>query len=137
MEKSEEEITLPLVHVLISENFFWSKVEGALMGLERTPRLPDWEDDVKAQILANPGVALVADLEEERLDVLGLIAELRCQPGFEEMPMLGYCSHDQTELHLAAAGLGVEVIPRSTFAAALVRALGELKAAEVDNTEEE
>ena len=137
MEKSEEEIALPLVHVLISEKFFWSKVEGALMGLERTPRLPDWESDVKAQILANPGVALVADLEEERLDVLGLIAELRCQPGFEEIPILGYCSHDQTELHLAAAGLGVEVIKRSTFAASLVHALGELKAAEGEKDEEE
>ena len=136
-EPEEESVALPLVHVLISEEFFWNKVSNALVGLEREPRCPDWEGDVKSQILANPGVALVADLEEVRIDTLNLISQLRQEEGIPDLPMLGYCSHEKSELLDAAKALGLEVIPRSTFAASLVRVLNDLKLEPDENIEEE
>jgi len=115
-----------LVHVLISEPFFWDKVKGTLLALGREPRQPDWERPVLEQLLAEPGAGLVVDLECERIAALTLLQRLRRDPASRGLPILAYCSHLRRDLIHGARRMGLEVVPRSTFAANLVRLLQDL-----------
>ena len=137
VEENQDQQSYPVVQVLISEEFFWNKVKVALMALERQPIRLDLGENTQADILSCPGVALGVDLEDERLDMLPLLAQLRNQEDMAEMPILGYCSHDQSDILRAAESLGVKVVLRSSFAASLVKILHELTAGEEDSTWQE
>ncbi len=126
-----------MVQVLISEDFFWNKVEVALIALERQPIRPDFGENVETDVLGCPCVALVVDLEDERLDMLPLLAQLRNQEGMADIPILGYCSHDQSDILRIAESLGIQVVHRSSFAASLVKILHELTAGEEDSNRQE
>jgi len=122
----ELEDLLRPVYLLISEDFFLEKVAAAARALERKPVVPDWDQDVLEQIAADPDAEVVIDLELDRLEVPGFLPLLRTDPRTKEIPVLGYCSHNLTDLIDQAQGLGVEAVVRSTFAANLVRLLQEL-----------
>ncbi|HEX9793709.1 MAG TPA: hypothetical protein VGC54_06960 [Planctomycetota bacterium] len=123
---SEENAPLPVVYVLVAERFFWDKVEGTLRALEQRPVRPDWATEVFQQMLEAEPAGMVADLENDRVDVLTLIAQMRQNDAMRELPILAYCSHQCHDLIEAADGLGAHVVPRSTFAANLVRLLMDL-----------
>jgi len=125
----ESELPDPAVLVLISEDFFWEKVEGTLRALARRPVRPEPGSSaarLRESLAEMRPVALVADLEDEDLPVLEILAVLREEEAGGGLPVLGYCSHQRRDLQQAAEGLGAQVVPRSTFAANLVRLLMEL-----------
>ncbi|MBL7007870.1 MAG: hypothetical protein ISR76_02650 [Planctomycetes bacterium] len=122
----EPELPNRAVHLLISEDFFLGKVDAAARALERGPVVPDWDQPILEQIAQRPHAEMVMDLELDRLKVSDLLRELRQDPRTREMAILGYCSHNLTQLITQAQGLGVQVVARSTFAANLVRLMQEL-----------
>lgn len=126
MSQEEEALTYPVVHVLVSDAFFWDKVEGTLRALEKNPRSPEWEEDVFGQVAHEPGVGIVVDLEDEKFEALAVLQQVRDDPRTQGLPILAYCSHLRLDLIDAAEGLGAQVVPRSTFAANLVRLLMDL-----------
>ena len=126
MSQEIDPVSYPIVHVLVSDPFFWEKVEGTLRALEKRPLSPDWERDVFEQVVVDPGVGMVLDLEDDRFDALGLLRKLHAHDSTQGVPVLAYCSHLRHDLIQAARELGAEVVPRSTFAANLVRLLMDL-----------
>lgn len=89
--------------------------------------LPDWEqEDLESlleTLLVVPAVGAVVDLEEDSFDMVGLIRGLRADDRFGDLPVLAYCSHENTELVAEAEALGAQTVARSTFAADLARIL--------------
>lgn len=64
---------------------------------------------------AAPGLVIL-DLNNARIDPLGLVAAMREDPALAPIPTLGYVSHVQTDLIEAARRAGVgEVMARSAF----------------------
>ena len=115
-----------MVHVLVSEAFFQSRIVDTLNALVLAPRLADMtlEDDAFLEAVA--GVAaqgVVVDLEEEERDLLPLLARLKEDPRTASWHWLCYCSYEREELVSDAARLGLDAVPRSTFASSLVRLL--------------
>ena len=128
----------PIVHVLVSEAFFRSRIVDTLNALVLSPVVADFtppvvEDDegppfdhlaaLAETIAGMPAAGAVVDLEEERIDVLELLVALRADARTADWHWLCYCSHESEELVAAAARLGLEAVPRSTFASSLVRML--------------
>ncbi len=117
----------PPFHTLIREKFFLNKVEPAIFAVGVRSSVPDWELEDLAGLVENllsvPAVGAVVDLEEEAFDMLEVIRGLRGDVRFGDLPILGYCSHEKTDLVAAAEALGVETVARSTFAADLARIL--------------
>ena len=125
MPEEQEEHFHP-VHVLITEDFFLGKVGAAARALERNPMVPTWDEDVMEQVVCLPEAEMVLDLELEGLDVLSFLRQLRADARTQGMAVLGYSSHNLTELIEQAQGLGVQVVVRSSFAANLVRLMQDL-----------
>lgn len=111
---------------MITEDFFWEKVDGTLRALAQTPVSPDWGRDLLSQIKDQQGVALVVDLEEESFCGIELLAALRQDPATAKLPVLAYGSHEKGDLLAEAGALGAIVVARSTFASSLVRILQDL-----------
>lgn len=111
---------------MIAEEFFWEKVDGTLRALTRTPVTPDWAQEVLPQVVADPGVAVVLDLEVEGVQAIELLQGLREDPSTADIPILAYGSHERQDLLQKAEALGAQVVARSTFASSLVRILQEL-----------
>jgi PleD family two-component response regulator len=63
---------------------------------------------------------VILDLNNARVDPLGLVAAMKQDPALAKIPTLGYVSHVQTDVIDAARAAGVgEVLARSAFSAQL------------------
>lgn len=127
-EPTEE---LPIVHVLVEEDFFWEKVDSTLRALAKEPFTPDWQGDVLKQLQAAEATAAVVDLENEAIQALEVVRLLR-ESGEGSIPVLAYASYDREDLLREAEELGALTVARSTFASSLVRLLQELTADDED-----
>jgi len=116
----------PVVYVLISEPFFWDKVESTLSALGRLAFQPDWEGDVLAQLQARDSLAIVIDLENDQVNAIELLRAYLGSGKLECSAVLAFASHEKQELLDEARELGALAIARSTFAASLVKILQEL-----------
>lgn len=59
---------------------------------------------------------IILDLNADSIAPLELIQELKSDPGIKEIPLLGYVSHVQADLKMAAQQRGCDlVIARSAF----------------------
>ncbi len=123
----------PVVHVLISEPFFWDKVETTLSALGKLALAPDWEGDVLEQLRAAEPIAMVVDLENEQIEAIEILKSYRANGANAELPILAYASHEREDLLEAATELGAQSVARSTFASSLVRILQNLCATDSDN----
>lgn len=122
---------LPIVHVLVEEDFFWEKVDSTLRALAMDPFTPDWQGDVLGQLCSKEATAAVIDLENEAIQSLELVQALR--DGEDGgLPVLAYASYDREDLLREAEALGAMTVARSTFASSLVRLLQELTAEDED-----
>src|SRR5258708_16668423 len=67
---------------------------------------------------------IVVDLHNGKLDPMNLARELKSNERLKAVPLLGFFSHVQTELHRQALEAGYDrVVPRSVFARDLSRIL--------------
>ena len=113
----------PVVHVLISEDFFQERVAGVLRALRKAPTTPAWEGDVFERIAAQPALGAVVDLELGEIEVLNLLRRMRSDPRTRDRILVCYCSLEARAAQASAIELGLPVVPRSTLAANLVKIL--------------
>ena len=119
----EDQPGLPLVYVLVSEDFFWERIVGTLRALRKEPVTPNWEQDVFEQIASRPALGLVLDLEDGAFNGLSVLKKVLKDKRTRGWTLVVYCSHEAKELQAAATALGLMVVPRSTFAGNLVKIL--------------
>ena len=59
---------------------------------------------------------VVVDLHAQRCDPFALVERLKADERLRQVPIIGFFSHVQTELHQRATQAGIDrVLPRSTF----------------------
>jgi hypothetical protein len=123
----EDAPRLPIVHVLVSEDFFWERVVGTLRALRKEPHTPQLADAtaeaVFEQIADRPAIGAVLDLEDGAFNALSVLRRILKDKRTRGWTLVVYCSHENKELQAAATALGQVVVPRSTFAANLVKVL--------------
>ncbi len=109
----------------VEDLLFRSKIletAGAL-GVEATfPRSPK---KLLQEVAACPPGLLVLDLNSTRFEPLKLLKELKAHSATQYIPVVGYLSHVQKDLAVAARELGCDrVMARSAFTRDLPKILG-------------
>jgi hypothetical protein len=122
-QQPEDQSGLPLVYVLVSEDFFWERIVGTLRALRKDPVTPQWEGDIFEQIASMPALGMVLDLEDGAFNGLSILRKVLKDKRTRGWTLVVYCSHEAKELQAAATALGLMVVPRSTFAGNLVKIL--------------
>src|SRR5436190_2099209 len=68
---------------------------------------------------------VILDLDNDRIDPLGIVSDMKTDPAFTKVSTLGFVSHVHTERIEAARAAGTDdVLARSAFAARLAEILG-------------
>ncbi len=103
------------VVAVLSDLMFTVKIQEAAKRAGLTPVFVNSSADALAQAKLNP-VALIIDLNNAPLDPLSLIARLKSDEATSKVKLLGYVSHVQVDLKLAAQEKGCDmVVARSAF----------------------
>jgi len=99
---------------------FTSKIKTAANQLGVTVSFARSADAALAAMTATAPSLVILDLNNARVDPLGLVASMKANPALAGIPTVGFVSHVQTDLINAARAGGVgEVMARSAFAAQL------------------
>jgi CheY-like chemotaxis protein len=114
------------VIAVVDDMFFASKIRAVAehLGLEvRFARSTD--EALEAARTDNPAL-IIADLHAQKCDPFGLAEQLKMDETLRAVPLIGFFSHVQTELHQRAKQAGYDrVMPRSAFSKNLPEILGE------------
>ena len=103
------------VIALVDDMFFASKIRATAEAVSVNVSFPRSKEALIEKLTQNPPDLIIADLHNQRLDVVELAKEIKEQK--PEVPLLGFFSHVEVELQRKALSSGFDqVIPRSVFA---------------------
>jgi PleD family two-component response regulator len=106
-----------MILAVLDDLMFSSKIKTAANQLGVDLRFSRSLDGALDTMRKNPPSLVIFDLNNERLNPLGIVAAMHADPALASIPTLGYASHVQTDVINAARQAGVgEVLARSAFA---------------------
>ncbi len=106
-----------MILAVLDDLMFTSKIRTTARQLGVDVRFARSADAALAEMRTAPPALLILDLNNPRIDALGIVAALKQEPGLASVRTLGYASHVQTEVIEGARRAGVEtVLARSAFA---------------------
>ena len=112
------------IAILVDDMFFAAKIRGAAQNAAREV------ESVKSlaqleKLLDDPPAMVIVDLNSDRLDGMAAIQMLKSKSTVKGIPIIGFLSHVQLDLKLAAEAAGCDyVIPRSLFSMKLPDIVG-------------
>ena len=114
-----------MILAVLDDLMFTSKIKTAASQLGAAVSFARSADAARSALAATPPSLVILDLNNARVDPLGLVAEMKANPALAAIPTVGFVSHVQTDLISAARAAGVtEVMARSAFVAQLGEILG-------------
>src|SRR5436309_2022374 len=100
----------------VDDLFFAAKIRTTAELLGVTVEFARDIDALLASAQATPPALVVVDLQAQRIDPFALVARLKDDEALRAVPVVGFCSHVQTELIQRARQSGFDrVLARSTF----------------------
>ena len=119
------------VIAVIDDMFLASKVRATAKALGMMAVFPRSLDALRQIIDDSVPDIIVVDLQHVKLDAVALGTELKTSERLASIPVIGFFSHVEAELHRKAVQAGYdEVMPRSVFFGELANILsGEIKKA--------
>ena len=110
---------------IVDDMFFASKIRATAEALGVEISFPRTRESALEKITQSQPQLVVADLHNSRFDLVEFSSELKANPETQSIPLLGFFSHVEVELHRKATGAGFDqVVPRSVFARDLASILG-------------
>jgi len=102
---------------LVDDMFFASKIRATAEAVGVEVSFPRTRDVVLEKLRASSPDLIVADLQNQRFDVIEFAATLKADSDLRKIPILGFFSHVEIEIQRKATAVGFDrVIPRSLFA---------------------
>jgi PleD family two-component response regulator len=105
-----------MILAVLDDLMFSSKIKTAAAQLGVAVTFARSKDAALAAMRATAPTLVILDLNNARVDPLGIVAAMKQEPALASVPTLGYASHVQTDVIDAArlAGVGA-VLARSAF----------------------
>ena len=101
---------------IVDDLFFASKIRGTANALGVSVSFPRHADGVKEIIARDSPALIICDLNSEKFDVMTLARTLKENETTQNIPLLGFLSHVQTDLQRSAKDAGFDIVmPRSVF----------------------
>jgi PleD family two-component response regulator len=105
-----------VILAVLDDLMFSSKIKTAANQLGVDLRFSRSLDGALDTMRKNPPSLVIFDLNNERINPLGIVAAMHADPALTSIPTLGYASHVQTDVIDAARQAGVgDVLARSAF----------------------
>ncbi len=117
------------VIAVIDDMFLISKVRETAKALGMVALFPRGLEPLRHSIDDGIPNIIVVDLQHKNLDPLALGSELKANSRLADIPVVGFFSHVEAELHRKAVQVGYDqVMPRSVFFTELANILsGEIR----------
>ncbi|HKE58067.1 MAG TPA: hypothetical protein VKB46_15245 [Pyrinomonadaceae bacterium] len=113
------------VLAIVDDLFFASKIRATAEALGVTITFPRSKELLLQKARETRPDLVLIDLHHQRFDPVEAAASLKADAELQVIPLLGFFSHVQTELHRRALEAGVDqVVPRSIFSRDLATILG-------------
>ena len=107
-----------MILAVLDDLMFTSKIKAAAGQLGVAVTFARSAETARTAMAASAPSLVILDLNNARVDPLGLVAEMKANPVLAAIPTLGFVSHVHTDVIDAARAAGVaEVMARSAFAA--------------------
>ena len=104
------------VIALVDDLFFASKIRGTAEELGVRPRFARSIEVAVEAARRDPPDLIICDLHSQKVNPMDLARQLKADDQLRSIPLLGFCSHVQTELQQQAEQAGFDrVVPRSAF----------------------
>jgi len=109
-----------MILAVLDDLMFTSKIKTAAGQLGVAVSFARSADAATTAMTASPPSLVILDLNNARVDPIGLVKVMKANPALASIPTVGFVSHVQTDLIEAARAAGVgEVMARSAFTAQL------------------
>ena len=103
-----------VVIVVVDDMFFASKIRAVAEALGIEISFPRSREALVEK--AREADLIVVDLHNQKIDPIGLAADLKAHDQLAKVPVLGFFSHVEVELQRRALSAGFDkVVPRSVF----------------------
>jgi|SRR5882672_3924803 len=100
----------------VDDMFFAAKIRGTAEALGVSIKFHRRLDSLVAAVGEQMPDLILVDLHNEKIDAIELARALKTNDNSKTIPLLGFFSHVQTDLHRAAIEAGYDqVVPRSVF----------------------
>lgn len=110
--------------IAIVDLFFAAKIRGTAEQVGVAVAFPRSADGASEVIARQQPSLIICDLHSQRIDPIEFATSLKGNEATRGIPLLGFFSHVQVELHRQAQQAGFDrVIPRSIFASSLIQIL--------------
>jgi PleD family two-component response regulator len=115
--------------VAVSDIFFYTKIRDAFRPhgytLERIRNTDDWMSKIGDQAPQ----AIIANMNDDRLDVPSLLKAMKADPKTQHLPILAFANHEEISMWKVAKNLGInKIVSRNEFSARTLALLEELLA---------
>jgi len=105
-----------MILAVLDDLMFTSKIKTAATQLGVAVTFVRSKDAALAAMRASPPTLVILDLNNPRVDPLGIVSAMKLEPTLASVATLGYASHVQTDVIDAARHAGVgDVLARSAF----------------------
>jgi PleD family two-component response regulator len=105
-----------MIVAVVEDLMFSSKIKTAANQLGVALVFARSLEGALAQMRKTPTSLVIFDLNSERTNPLGIVAQMKQDPALAAIPTIGYASHVQVDVINAAREAGVgEVLARSAF----------------------
>jgi PleD family two-component response regulator len=105
-----------MILAVLDDLMFTSKIKTAASQLGVEVAFARSAEAARTALDSSPPALVILDLNNPRIDPLGLVAAMKANPKLAAIPTVGFVSHVQTDLINAARAAGVrDVLARSAF----------------------
>ena len=113
--------------IAVSDIFFYTKIRDAFRPQGFTlDRVRTAEDGLR-KIRENPPMAIIANMNDDQLDVPFLLRQVRATPETQDIPILAFANHEEIYTWKLAKDLGInKIVSRNEFSARTLPLLEEL-----------
>ena len=102
--------------VAVTDIFFYTKVRDALLPDGYTLERARSQDDIALKALTAHPVAVILNMNDERLNAFQALETLRSDPQFQKLPILAFANHEEVETWNRAKSMGVtKIVSRNEF----------------------
>jgi PleD family two-component response regulator len=115
-----------MILAALDDLMFTSRIRAAAQGLGADVRFARTSTEALSLARQEKPALVLLDLNSTRADPMGILAQFKSDPGLEQVRVVGFVSHVQTDRIAAARAAGIdEVMARSAFVARLPDLLGD------------
>ena len=113
--------------IAVSDIFFYTKIRDAFRPqgytLVRLRNTDDWMSDIENQAPK----AIIANMNDDRLDVPNLLKAIKAHPKTQDIPILAFANHEEITTWKLAKQLGLnKIVSRNEFSSRTLALLEEV-----------